>query len=97
MVSHTATPDIIAYQVALMRDAGLVEAAITDDSAGAPVGYQIFRITWTGHDFIDAMRSDTVWEKARHHVLKPAATWTFSVLLEWLREEAKRQLFGTGP
>lgn len=28
------------------------------------INFDITGLTWTGHDFLDAARSDTVWEKA---------------------------------
>jgi hypothetical protein len=38
------------------------------------------------------MRDDTVWKKAKEHVLKPGASWTFDILKEWLKAEAKSRL-----
>ncbi|MGL4279469.1 MAG: DUF2513 domain-containing protein [Albidovulum sp.] len=43
------------YHVLLMRDAGLV----TDVAKGT------FRLTDYGHDYINAIRSDTIWRKTK--------------------------------
>lgn len=81
------------YQVILMNDAGLVEAQITSAIGGANFA-QIFRLTWAGHDFLDAVREDTIWKKVQEKVIKQGASWTFSILLEYAKQEIKNQLFG---
>ena len=91
---------IIGFHVQLCMDAGFIEGKVISDSNGHTLTYQrwaIMRLTWHGADALDAMRDDTVWNKAKDHVLKPTASWTFSVLLEWLKEEAKRRIFGETP
>ena len=82
-----------AYQIALMNDAGLVQADCVS-TAGTPVSAVIFRLTWAGHDFLDAARNDTIWNKAKETILKPGVSWTFSILTEWLKQEAHDKIFG---
>jgi hypothetical protein len=53
------------------------------------------RLTWQGYDFLQVTRDDTVWSKAVKHVFKPATSWTVSLLLEWLKQEAHRRVFGS--
>jgi hypothetical protein len=43
--------DLVVYNVALMKDAGLIEAAIAEGPDGSPAGAVIIRLTWAGHDF----------------------------------------------
>ena len=85
-----------AYQIALMNDAGLVLADCTTE-AGTPVSATIYRLTWAGHDFLDAARDDTIWKKAKDSILKPGISWTFSILIEWLKQEAKNKIFSVAP
>jgi hypothetical protein len=82
-----------AYQIALMNDAGLVLADCTSET-GTPVGATIFRLTWAGHDFLDAARDDAIWKKAKDTILKPGISWSFSLLAEWLKQEAKKKILG---
>lgn len=82
----------IGYHVHLMGQAGLVTAlditAFGDQSPKAlPTG-----LTWAGHDFLDAVKDDTLWAKAKSIVLKPAAGVAFDVLLAWAKSEAKQRL-----
>jgi hypothetical protein len=87
--------DEIIYNVALLIEAGLAKGEVIEDaSEGRVTGASVESLTWAGHDFLDATRDETIWKKAREKVMKPAAAFTFSLLLEYLKSEAKRKLFG---
>src|SRR5262245_45745167 len=81
-----------AYHVALMIEAGLVVGQVENDSKGNPRRYFLSRMTWAGHEFLDALRDDNLWQKAKQHVLKPGASWSFDVLKEWAKYELKQKL-----
>ena len=84
--------DEVYYHVHLMGQAGLlVVAEATSSDSIAPAALPV-SITWAGHEFIDSVRDDTVWAKARTKVLAPAGGVAFTVLLEWLKAEAKNRL-----
>jgi Hypothetical protein (DUF2513) len=82
-----------AYQIALMKDAGLVDADIEHTNL-IPSSATICRLTWTGHDFLDSSRDNKIWKLAKEHILKPGASWSFSLLVEWLKQQARSQIFG---
>jgi hypothetical protein len=82
-----------AYHVALLQQAGFVDADITCDEHGQPNGAIVRGLTWQGHEFLDAMRDDTVWKKAKNKMIKPGVSWTASLLFEVLKAEAKKQLW----
>jgi Hypothetical protein (DUF2513) len=86
--------DEIVYNAALAIEAGLIVGdTVYDASKGAIAGATLERLTWQGHDFLDAARDDTIWAKAKKHVMS-AGAWSFAVLLEWLKLEARRRIFG---
>ena len=85
-----------AYQIAIMKDAGLVEASITK-TCRVPNEATIDRMTWAGHEFLDASRDNKIWKMAKEHVIKSGMSWAFPILLEWLNREARQRLFGTTP
>lgn len=90
-------PDsIFSYQTALLIEAGLVKGDVSDGHDLQPLGGSIFRLTWAGHDFLDAARNDTVWHTAKEKILKPGASWTFDLLKETLKAIAKQQLARVG-
>jgi hypothetical protein len=86
------TPDE-AYQIALMKDAGLVDADI-DTTNGIPSGAAVVRLTWAGHEFLDSSRDSKIWKMATEQVIKQGTSWTFSLLLEWLKQQAHQRVFG---
>jgi len=90
---YEAKPPLEAYQIALMKDAGLVDAEI-DTTIGIPSGATIARLTWSGHDFLDSSRDSNIWKLAKEHIIKPDASWSFSILVEWLKQEARRKIIG---
>ena len=60
-------PEEISYHVMLLAEAGLIEAKkICDGGAWLPM-----RLTWEGHEFLDAARNDTVWKKTKDIILLP--------------------------
>lgn len=81
-----------AYHVQQLIDAGLVDGFVTKGAHGEISGAVVYRLTWTGHDFLQSVRDDTLWKKAKEHVLKPGASWTFEILKEWAKQELKKKL-----
>lgn len=81
-----------AAHVEWMEDAGLLEATITRPIDNTAPNVRVARLTWKGCDFLDAARSDTLWAKAKKSVIAPAASWTFDILTDWLKEEIRQGL-----
>lgn len=52
----------IKYNCHLMAEADLVDC-IRRATRGEPYGIFINGLTWSGHDFVDAVRNDAVWSK----------------------------------
>ena len=44
--------------------------------------------------FLQAMTDNKIWKSAKEHILKPGVSWTTSLLLEWLKLEARRRIPG---
>jgi hypothetical protein len=42
--------------------------------------YLVERLTWEGHKFLDAARSDTAWERAKKLVLAKGGALTFDAV-----------------
>jgi hypothetical protein len=90
---YTAETVNEAYQIALMKDAALLEADVITER-GIPREAMIIRLTWAGHDFLDSSRDSKIWKMAVEHIIKPGASWSFSILVEWLKQEARRRVLG---
>jgi hypothetical protein len=81
----------VSYHMTLLHEAGLVRALVLD-SQGAPYpDFLQINLTWGGQDFLDAARDNSVWNKAKDSILKPGASFTFDLLLSYLKQKAKEK------
>lgn len=86
--------ETILYHLALLAEARLIDA----DDVGSHDGADWFvrRLTWEGHDFLDAARSDTTWGRAKSVAAEKGSGLTFAVLKELLVRFARDVLLGGG-
>ncbi len=80
----------IALHVEMLIEAGLLDGEVMRFVSGEPPSVRVLRLTWSGHDFISAVRDDTVWKKVKENVIKPASSWTFSLILDYAKKEIKK-------
>ncbi len=83
--------DVFAMHVTWMKEAGLVDAVIQEYMGGETLAL-VRRLTWDGCEFVDAIRSETLWNKAKDNVMKPSMSFTFDVLKDWLKTEITQGL-----
>jgi hypothetical protein len=76
----------VSYHVKLLADKGLIEAASFNSRAG--LKWKAKRLTWDGHDFIEAIRDDERWSRVRRWVADAGKILTLETA-----KEAVRQLF----
>ncbi|WP_069130672.1 DUF2513 domain-containing protein [Rhodohalobacter halophilus] len=74
------SPEIVSYHIMLMKQAGLVEAE--DVSGSNSFGWIPISLTWQGHEFLDAIRNDTVWEKLKAKLKEQGGNIPFHVVKE---------------
>lgn len=86
------TDEQVGFHVHLLGEAGLaVVADTTHMSSDSPSAIPQC-LTWAGYEFLEAAKDETLWGKAKDKVIKPAGGVAFTVLLEWLKAEAKTKL-----
>ena len=78
----------VSYHVKLLDQAGLVEAI--DRSTLGEFRWVPKQLTWAGHEFLDAARSVTLWERAKSIVLKQTGGLSLEILQEVLINLAKQ-------
>ena len=83
--SGTAAQNL--HHITMLIDAGLIDK-VTHDLTPT---FQVRGLTMAGHDFLDAIRDQTVWDKTKDQ-LKQAGGWTFDIVLAVAKEELKRRL-----
>ena len=76
--------DEVAYHMRLIIEAGLAQGSAMEDHSGGnttvPRAVVIFRMTNAGHDFIDSVRGDTVWNAVTDKVKTLGGSFTLNVL-----------------
>ena len=77
----------IHYHVRLLNDAGLIEA---DELV--PGQWWPERMTWAGHEFLDAARSDHLWNDVKTQVLRRGGSVPFALFHELLVRRNRERL-----
>lgn len=85
------TDDEVSYHIMLLCQAGLV-SAMESRELGRFSKWRAVNLTWAGHEFLDAARSDTVWQKAWGKVGTTVPSIGFDILKELLTRTVKDQL-----
>ncbi len=82
----------IGLHVELMIEHGLIEGKAIPGSDGPAhriLAYRIEKMTWEGHDFLNAARNDTIWKKSKEKCLKATGGLAFDILKVCLAEFGK--------
>ena len=80
----------VAYHVMILAEAGLIEAQDLSSMDGFDCKPK--RLTWYGHEFLDAARSDTLWERAKKETLKQTGGLSLDLLKAALLHLGKQAL-----
>lgn len=72
--------DEVCWHVELMRERGLLDATVKRSQGGAVVLARIDGITWEGCDYLDSVRDERVWAKAKGAIRDSVGTATFDVV-----------------
>lgn len=70
----------ITYQCKLLYDAGLIDqytARYCDDTIYV---FTVGALTWEGHDFLDKIRQDTIWNKTKETITKKGVPMIIDVI-----------------
>ncbi len=59
--------EVVEYHIILLVEAGLIEAQ--EPLANSDL-WRAKRLTWQGHEFVDAIRDETIWQSAQGVLLK---------------------------
>jgi hypothetical protein len=83
--------DEINYHLKLLHQAGLIEAVNASSMDGD--AWIIRSLTWNGHEFLEASRNQTLWNKTKALVMEKGGGLSFEVLKQALVKAALTQIF----
>ncbi|WP_437186737.1 DUF2513 domain-containing protein [Planctomicrobium sp. SH668] len=84
-------PVEVSYHVKLLHEAGLLEGNNLSSSSG--FCWAARSLTWSGHEFLDAARNGTIWNKTMAKLKGQAASVPFEVVKAVLIQTCK-DMFG---
>ena len=82
----------VSYHVLLLAEAGLIEAI--DLSTNTSFAWAPKRLTWNGHEFIEASRDENRWEKAKTIMKEKAGGFVYDVLKTLLIQLMTKAVLG---
>ena len=85
-------PQEVTYHVSLLEGAGLVTQDLYTNLYLNESLLDGIRITWSGHEFLDASRSKATWEKAKQIVIQKTGSLSFELVKTVLVQLAKQAL-----
>ncbi|KTD52026.1 hypothetical protein Lqui_0870 [Legionella quinlivanii] len=58
----------ISCHLEILQEAGLLQGKIHKTPGGSPHGFHLLRLTWSGYDLLEYIRSDIVWEEIKQQL-----------------------------
>lgn len=85
---------VVGYHMILLCEADYLSCETTTSRSTEErvINAFPFRLTWKGHEFLDAARNDSVWEKAKDTLRERGITVAFGVLQTLLTQLTKEHL-----
>ena len=71
---------LVGYHISIMNDAGLIKASLRSADNDSYYFCSVSSLTWEGNDFLDTVRSDTVWENTKSTISKTVGSTTFEIV-----------------
>ncbi len=76
----------ISYHMALLIEAGLVNGQMVNTIGPEVKDFFAHKLTWGGHEFLDSIRSDTVWQKTKKIFAEQGLSMTFDLVKEGAKQ-----------
>jgi len=68
------------YHIELLIEAEFIKGKIESSLDLSEVTCDIDRLTWIGHDFLDAIRSDSIWSKTKNILKEKGLGMSFDII-----------------
>ena len=72
----------IAYHCAILYDAGLISSCNVKHADNELYFFSVGRLTWDGHELLDKIKSDTVWNKTKDTITKKGIPFVLDAVKE---------------
>jgi|694.fasta_scaffold73953_3 hypothetical protein len=82
----------IAYHVKLLDESGLIKVSILEFAGDVGIHFDLDRLTWSGHEFLDVIRNDSMWNKTKEMITNKGGAMTFELVKSFAISLAKTAL-----
>jgi hypothetical protein len=82
----------IGYHLYLMVQAGLIEGVESSNLESDSPGAKATCLTWAGHEFAAAARSEGIWAQAKKGIKEKIGSASMTVITQYLQSLAKSAL-----
>ncbi|WP_240156734.1 MULTISPECIES: DUF2513 domain-containing protein [unclassified Streptococcus] len=72
--------EIIAYHCDLLFEAGLIKSYKSTYASDKIYFFSVGALTWEGHDFLDKIRENTMWNRTKNRIKENALPMTLEVI-----------------
>lgn len=72
----------VGYHCAILHDAGLISNYNSQYASNELYFFSVGRLTWDGHELLDKIKSDTVWNKTKDTITKKGIPFVLDAVKE---------------
>lgn len=72
----------VAYHCKILNDAKLISDYKSQYADGELYSFGVSSLTWEGHEFLDKIRNDSVWNKTKETIMKKGLPMALDVVKE---------------
>lgn len=92
LVVEPYTEEQIRYHADLLHEAGLIGGVVAVHRASGDRPTIVGRLTWSGHEFVDATRSDAVWVAVKERAKPVGNSMSMDLLAELVSSVSKSMM-----
>lgn len=70
----------ISYHVGLLIEAGLINGQMYSSLGPSIKDFYAKRLTWSGHEFLDSIRKNNIWEKTKDYFAQKGIEMSFEAV-----------------
>ena len=72
--------DTVAYHCKILADAGLLDSFAPTYGDDRIYTFSVGSLTWEGHDFLDKIRENTMWNRTKNKIKENALPMTLEII-----------------
>lgn len=87
--------EVVKYHALLLIEAGFLDGKVSDtlvNTSVVPTHIFVNRLTWDGHEFLDNIRKDEVWNTIKSEFKDASVSTIFNIGKELAESYAKKKL-----